>query len=119
MKKLTINKMNEYPTIDLDEQKMIKGGYGLGPIPIGWVPELIALGISLLYGDDEPSTTTTTNNGIGNASSQDGILNLNFQINQNGGSGVNNPQALLDYFYSRGIAIDSINVNTGMIYPSK
>ncbi len=26
MKKLTINKMNEYPTINLDEQKMIKGG---------------------------------------------------------------------------------------------
>ncbi len=26
MKKLSINKMNEYPTINLDEQKMIKGG---------------------------------------------------------------------------------------------
>ncbi len=26
MKKLSINKMNEFPTINLDEQKMIKGG---------------------------------------------------------------------------------------------
>ncbi len=32
MKKLTINKMNEYPTIDLDEQMMIKGGGAYGGI---------------------------------------------------------------------------------------
>ncbi len=56
MKKLSINKMNEYPTIDLNEQMMIKGGgYGDGEkkkkkkkLPKNWREILADLGLYAL-----------------------------------------------------------------------
>ncbi len=50
MKKLSINKMNEYPTINLDEQLMIKGGcevceqYGYGEGEIEHLSEVVIYG---------------------------------------------------------------------------
>ncbi len=55
MKKLSINKMSEYPTIDLDEQMMIKGGcemceqYGYGEGEVGHLSEVVISGRNRYY----------------------------------------------------------------------